>query len=118
MKQVVQSVRDGRLRVVDLPRPSIGPTEVLVAPTHSVVSAGTERAVRQLASSSLLAKARARPDLARKVIRRARAEGLAPGSLDSPSLPDQVCQTTKTLPLAAAATDGSCWSPWLVVLAR
>lgn len=77
MKQVVQSVRDGRLRVVDLPRPSIGPTEVLVAPTHSVVSAGTERAVRQLASSSLLAKARARPDLARKVIRRARAEGLA-----------------------------------------
>ena len=77
MKQVVQSVRDGRLRVVDLPRPSIGPTEVLVAPTHSVVSAGTERAVRHLASSSLLAKARARPDLARKVIRRARAEGLA-----------------------------------------
>ncbi|MBL8778073.1 MAG: bi-domain-containing oxidoreductase [Acidimicrobiales bacterium] len=76
MKQVVQSVRDGRLRVVDLPRPSIGPTEVLVAPTHSVVSAGTERAVRQLASSSLLAKARARPDLARKVIRRARNEGL------------------------------------------
>ena len=76
MKQVVQSVRDGRLRVVDLPRPSIGPTEVLVAPTHSVVSAGTERAVRQLASSSLLAKARARPDLARKVIRRARNEGV------------------------------------------
>ncbi len=78
MKQVVQSVRDGRLRVVDLPRPSIGPTEVLVAPTHSVVSAGTERAVRHLASSSLVAKARARPDLARKVIRRARAEGPRP----------------------------------------
>ena len=76
MKQVVQSVRDGRLRVVDLPRPSIGPTEVLVAPTHSVVSAGTERAVRELASSSLVAKARARPDLARKVIRRARTEGI------------------------------------------
>jgi len=76
MKQVVQSVRDGRLRVVDLPRPSIGPTEVLVAPTHSVVSAGTERAVRQLASSSLVAKARARPDLARQVIRRARTEGV------------------------------------------
>lgn len=76
MRQVVQSVRDGRLRVVELPRPVIGPTEVLVAPTHSVVSAGTERAVRHLASSSLVAKARARPDLARKVIRRARAEGV------------------------------------------
>ena len=76
MRQVVQSVRDGRLRVVDLPRPSVGPTEVLVAPTHSVVSAGTERAVRHLASSSLVAKARARPDLARKVLRRARSEGL------------------------------------------
>ncbi len=76
MRQVVQSVRDGRLRVAELPRPSIGPTEVLVAPTHSVVSAGTERAVRHLASSSLVAKARARPDLARKVLRRARTEGL------------------------------------------
>ena len=38
---------------------------------------GTERAVTALAQSSLLAKARARPDLVRQVVRKARTEGLA-----------------------------------------
>lgn len=78
MKQVVQSVRGGELKVVDVPRPSIGPTEVLVATTRSLLSAGTEKAVRRLASASLLGKARARPDLVRQVVRRARTEGIGP----------------------------------------
>ena len=76
MRQLVQSVRSGDLRIVDAPDPIIGPTEVLVATTHSLVSAGTERAVRKLASASLLQKARARPDLVKQVIRKARAEGI------------------------------------------
>ena len=76
MRQLVQSVRSGELRIVDAPDPLIGPTEVLVATTHSLVSAGTERAVRKLASASLLQKARARPDLVKQVIRKARAEGI------------------------------------------
>lgn len=76
MKQVVQSVGDGALRVVEVPAPSIGPAEVLVATTRSLLSIGTEKAVRELASSSLLDKARARPDLVRQVIKKARSEGL------------------------------------------
>ncbi len=76
MRQLVQSVRTGDLRIVDAPDPVIGPTEVLVATTHSVLSAGTERAVRKLASGSLLQKARARPDLVKQVIRKARTEGV------------------------------------------
>ena len=76
MKQLVQSVRSGELRIVEAPDPIIGPTEVLVKTTHSVVSAGTERAVRELASASLLQKAKARPDLVRQVIRKAREDGI------------------------------------------
>jgi 2-desacetyl-2-hydroxyethyl bacteriochlorophyllide A dehydrogenase len=76
MRQVVQSVRSGELRVVDVPSPIIGPTQVLVATSHSLLSAGTEKAVRELASASLLGKARARPDLVRQVARRAMAEGV------------------------------------------
>lgn len=76
MRQLVQSVRSGELRIVDAPDPVIGPTEVLVATTHSLVSAGTERAVRKLASASLLQKAKARPDLVKQVIRKARTEGI------------------------------------------
>jgi predicted dehydrogenase/threonine dehydrogenase-like Zn-dependent dehydrogenase len=77
MKQVVQPVGGGPVEVLDVPRPAIGPTEVLVRTVASVISPGTERAVTALAQSSLLAKARARPDLVRQVVRKARAEGLA-----------------------------------------
>ena len=59
------------------PSPVPGPTEVLVRTVSSVISAGTERAVTGLAQSSLLAKARARPDLVRQVVSKARSEGLA-----------------------------------------
>jgi predicted dehydrogenase/threonine dehydrogenase-like Zn-dependent dehydrogenase len=76
MKQVVQSVGDGALRVIEVPAPIAGPAEVLVSTSRSLLSTGTERAVRELASASLLEKARARPDLVRQVIRKARADGI------------------------------------------
>ena len=77
MKNVVQPLRGGPVEVLEVPRPVPAPTEVLVATIASVISPGTERAVTALAQSSLLAKARARPDLVRQVVRKARAEGLA-----------------------------------------
>ena len=78
MEQVVQSVRSGNLRLVEVPAPQIGPSEVLVATGCSLVSAGTERAIRKLASANLVEKARARPDLVRQVLRKARTEGVLP----------------------------------------
>lgn len=78
MKQVVQPVAGGPVTVLDVPRPSVGATEVLVRTLASVISPGTERAVTSLAQSSLLRKARARPDLVRQVVRKARTEGIAP----------------------------------------
>lgn len=77
MKQVVQPANGGPVRVIEVPRPSISPTEVLVQTVTSAVSPGTERAVTKLAQSSLLAKARARPDLVRQVMKKARTEGLS-----------------------------------------
>ncbi len=75
-RQLMQSVKSGELSLVEIPVPTPNPTQVLVATSRSVVSPGTERAVKQLASSSLLAKAKARPDLVRQVISKARAEGI------------------------------------------
>ena len=76
MRQLVQSVKDGQLQVVEFPTPMPGPTEVLVATRRSLISAGTENAVRSLASASLLQKAKARPDLVKQVMDKARADGL------------------------------------------
>lgn len=76
MKQVVQPASGGPARVVEVPRPTIGPTEVLVRTVASVISPGTERAVAELARANLVAKARARPDLVRQVVTKARTEGV------------------------------------------
>jgi predicted dehydrogenase/threonine dehydrogenase-like Zn-dependent dehydrogenase len=77
VKSVVQPLNGGAVQVLEVPRPAAAPTEVLVRTIASVISPGTERAVTALAQSSLLAKARARPDLVRQVVRKARAEGIA-----------------------------------------
>lgn len=77
MKQVVQPLAGGCVEVLEVPRPTAGATDVLVRTLASVLSPGTEGAVTALARSSLLAKARARPDLVRQVVRKARVEGIA-----------------------------------------
>ncbi|MEM9654243.1 MAG: bi-domain-containing oxidoreductase [Actinomycetota bacterium] len=76
IRQLVQSVKTGELSLTEIPLPSPSPTEVLVATRRSVVSPGTERAVTQLASANLLQKAKARPDLVRQVVTKARTDGI------------------------------------------
>ncbi|HEY2374028.1 MAG TPA: bi-domain-containing oxidoreductase [Gaiellaceae bacterium] len=77
MKQVLQDLRSGEIAVHELPAPPPMPGFVLVAARHSLISAGTERAMAGLGSKSLLQKARARPDLVRKTVETARSEGVA-----------------------------------------
>jgi polar amino acid transport system substrate-binding protein len=76
MKQVLQSLRTGELAVVEVPEPACLPGHVLVRNAFSFVSPGTERAAREVAKSSLLAKARQRPDQVKKVFERIRTEGV------------------------------------------
>lgn len=76
MKQVLQDIRSGAIAVHEVPEPTPQEGYVLVAVGHSLISAGTERASASLGAKSLLAKARARPDLVRKVVDTARAEGI------------------------------------------
>ncbi|HEV3408602.1 MAG TPA: zinc-binding alcohol dehydrogenase, partial [Gaiellaceae bacterium] len=77
MKQVTQRLRDGRIEVLDVPPPSLTPEGVLVDVRASLLSAGTERHKAETARQSLLGKARSRPDEVRKVIEKARRDGLA-----------------------------------------
>lgn len=90
MLQVEQSYRTGVLRVAEVPAPRAGGGRNLIATRASLISAGTERQIIDLAKSSLAGKARARPDLVRKTIAKARQEGLVSAArkvfakLDSP----------------------------------
>jgi predicted dehydrogenase/threonine dehydrogenase-like Zn-dependent dehydrogenase len=76
MKQVVQNFRTGELKVEELPPPALKPGGVLVRTAFSLISAGTERMVVETAQSSLVGKARSRPDLVRQVFDSFKREGL------------------------------------------
>lgn len=76
MKQVVQGTSGGTVVLVESSIPVPQATEVLVQTEATVVSPGTERYMTGLAQSSLVAKAKARPDLVRQVVDKARKEGL------------------------------------------
>jgi predicted dehydrogenase/threonine dehydrogenase-like Zn-dependent dehydrogenase len=76
MRQIARRLKDGNLELVEVRDPSPGPGAVAVSVEASVLSAGTERATLDLARSSLIAKARRRPDQARQIIERMRREGV------------------------------------------
>ena len=78
MKQVVQSYRTGELKVADVPVPQASAGSFLIATKVSLISSGTERQLMDLAKSSLVGKAMARPDLVRRVVRNVQREGLKP----------------------------------------
>jgi len=76
MKQLAQRMRDGELRVVDVPTPELDDWKVLVRTEASLVSAGTERAKVEVGRESLLGKARRRPDDVQQVLEKVRTEGI------------------------------------------
>ena len=76
MKQVLQSRRRGELSLAEVPAPACGAGGVVVGTRCSVISAGTERMLLELGKKGLLGKARARPDLVKKVVDTVRTRGL------------------------------------------
>ena len=91
MRQVVQNFKSGKVSVLDVPPPRLRAGGALVRIEASVISLGTERSKIELGEKSLLGKARARPELARQVVEKARSEGLLEtyravmGRLEAPS---------------------------------
>ena len=77
MKQVAQRPRDGRVTVEQVPAPVVRPGWVLVRNRVSVISAGTERSKIELGRKNIFEKARARPDLVRQTVEKARSEGVS-----------------------------------------
>ena len=77
MIQVLSNVKTGVLELNEVPLPTLATGFLRVRTASSLISAGTERILVELAKMGYLGKARARPDLVRQVIRKAQTEGLA-----------------------------------------
>ncbi|GER94639.1 oxidoreductase [hot springs metagenome] len=91
MKQLIQNYRTGELEIADVPVPNVSSNTVLVKNYASLVSVGTERSIIDLGKKSLLGKAKARPDLVKRFLDKAKKEGFlktfqeALGRLDNPT---------------------------------
>jgi predicted dehydrogenase/threonine dehydrogenase-like Zn-dependent dehydrogenase len=75
MRQIIQSYRDGKITLSEVPEPACKAGGVLVRNIASLISPGTEKLMIEMGQKSLLGKARARPDLLRQVWAKAKKEG-------------------------------------------
>jgi predicted dehydrogenase len=91
MKQVIQNYRTGKLDLAEVPIPVCSSNKILVKNIASLISIGTERSIIELGQKSLLGKAKARPDLVKRFMEKAKKEGIiktfneALGRLDNPT---------------------------------
>jgi predicted dehydrogenase/threonine dehydrogenase-like Zn-dependent dehydrogenase len=75
MKQIIQSYKNGKITLAEVPAPNVKSGGLLVRTQASLISPGTEKLMIEMGQKSLLGKARARPDLVRQAWAKARKEG-------------------------------------------
>ena len=68
MKQLIQSYKTGELGLFEVPAPICNENGALIQTSVSLVSAGTEKMIVDIAKKSLVGKAKARPDLVKQVV--------------------------------------------------
>ena len=76
MKQILQNVKTGAVGVAEVPAPIAQPGFVLVRTAASLISAGTERSTVEAGQKGLVGRAIEQPALVKKVIDKARSEGV------------------------------------------
>lgn len=76
MRQIIQNFKTGDLYVDNIPLPALIDASVLVNNCFSLISAGTEKSTVKVAQSTLIGKARQRPDLVAQVLQNIKKEGI------------------------------------------
>jgi len=76
MRQVIQNLKSGEVTVEDVPAPRAGPGQVRIQTRASLISSGTERMMVEFGKSSMLGKARSKPEKVKQVLEKIGTEGL------------------------------------------
>lgn len=109
MRQVLQDLRGGQTRLVEVPAPGLSAGHLLIRSRFSLISAGTERMLVEFGRASLLAKARSQPDKVKQVLDKIKTDGLLPtleavfNRLDEP-LPLGYCNAGVVLAVGPGVT--------------
>jgi polar amino acid transport system substrate-binding protein len=76
MQQLTQKLKNGAMQILEVPVPALQEGCVLVRNHYSLISVGTDSSTVKAARSSLIDKARARPQQVRQVMDVVRSQGL------------------------------------------
>lgn len=76
MEQLTQKLKDGTMRILETPVPSIQARGVLVKAHFTLISAGTDRGTVEASRANYLEKARARPEQLKQVLDVVRSQGV------------------------------------------
>ena len=75
MRQFTQKLKDGKMKILEVPAPSVQKGQILVKNYYSLVSAGTERSTVKAARKGLIGKAKERPQQVKQVIDTLKTQG-------------------------------------------
>jgi len=76
MKQILQNLSNGETSLVDVPRPMINESGLLISSRYSVISSGTEKMLIDFGKGSYLEKAKQQPEKVKSVLDKIKTDGL------------------------------------------
>lgn len=77
MKQIIQNLKTGETRLIEVPSPNLARGNILIHTKTSLISSGTERMLVDFGKAGYLAKARQQPDKVKEVLAKVKTDGLA-----------------------------------------
>ena len=78
MRQILQDLKSGSTKLIEVPCPALKGGHLLIQTSVSMVSAGTERMLVEFGNANLIDKARQQPDKVKQVLDKVRSDGLMP----------------------------------------
>lgn len=75
MHQITQKLKDGQMKISDVPLPSLQKGRILVRNYYSLISAGTETSTVKAARKGYIGKAKERPQQIKQVLDTLKAQG-------------------------------------------
>jgi predicted dehydrogenase/threonine dehydrogenase-like Zn-dependent dehydrogenase len=109
VKQVLQSLRNGKTSIAKVPAPRVKEGQVLIKTSKTLVSLGTEGMLVEFGKSNIFRKIRQQPDKVQLVLNKIRTDGLLPtieavfNKLNTP-LPLGYCNVGEVIGVGAGAS--------------
>ena len=75
MKQIIQYLNSGEVEVVNVPKPIIDKSKILISTSNSLVSSGTEKMLLEFGKSNIISKAIKQPEKAKEVLNKITRDG-------------------------------------------